>query len=74
LAPLRDVATVRYGIKSGADKFFYVEDVTDDRDNETLAKVYGLARNQTESVRVVNASDGSAHLDIQRDGGQRSSH
>jgi hypothetical protein len=62
LAPLRDVATVRYGIKSGADKFFYVEDVTDDRDNETLAKVYNLARNQTESVRVVNASDGSAHL------------
>lgn len=62
LVPLRDVARVRRGITSGADKFFYVQDITDDLDNETLAEVYGLARSQTESVRVVKAGDGSAHL------------
>ncbi len=62
LVPLRQVATVKYGVKSGADKFFYVQDITDDLDNETLAEVYGLARSQTGSVRVVKAGDGSAHL------------
>jgi len=62
LVPLRDVATVKYGVKSGADKFFYVQDITDGLDNETLANVYGLARSQTGSVRVVKAGDGSVHL------------
>ena len=62
LVPLRDVARVRRGITSGADKFFYVQDITDRLDNETLAEVYGLARSQTGSVRVVKAGDGSAHL------------
>lgn len=61
LVPLRDVARVRRGITSGADKFFYVQDITDGLDNETLAEVYGLARSQTESMRVVKAGDGSAH-------------
>jgi hypothetical protein len=61
LVPLRSVATVKYGVKSGADKFFYVQDITDGLDNETLAEVYGLARSQTESVRVVKAGYGSAH-------------
>ena len=62
LMPLRDVARVRRGITSGADKFFYIQDITDGLDNETLAEAYGLARSQTESVRVVKAGDGSAHL------------
>ena len=62
LVPLRDVAKVRRGITSGADKFFYVQDRTDGLDNKTLAEVYGLARSQTESVRVVKAGDGSAYL------------
>ena len=62
LVPLRDVATIKYGVKSGADKFFYVQDITDSLDNETLAEVYGLARSQTGRVRVVRAGDGSAHL------------
>jgi hypothetical protein len=62
LVPLRDVARVHRGITSGVDKFFYVQDITDDLDNETLAEVYGLARSQTESVRVVKAGDGSTHL------------
>jgi len=62
LVPLRNAATVKYGVKSGADKFFYVQDITDDLNNETLAEVYGLARSQTGSVRVAKAGDGSAHL------------
>jgi len=62
LVPLRAVARVRRGITSGADKFFYMQDITDALDNETLAEVYGLARSQTGSVRVVKAGHGSAHL------------
>ncbi len=62
LVPLREVAGVKYGIKSGADKFFYVQDITDELDNETLAERYGLARDQTGQTRVVKSGDGSAHL------------
>jgi hypothetical protein len=62
LVLLRDVATIKYGIKSGADKFFYVQDVTDTLNNTTLAKDWGLTHDQTVRVRVVKAGDGSAHL------------
>lgn len=62
LVSLRDVAAVRYGIKSGADRFFYVEDVTDSLDPKTLAERYNLSREQTDEVRVVEAGDGSRHL------------
>lgn len=36
LAPLADIAEVKYGIKSGADDFFYVRDVTSEYLNEYL--------------------------------------
>jgi hypothetical protein len=62
MVPLRDIAKIAYGIKSGADEFFYVQDITDEIDNRALAEVYGLTRDQAATMRVVKAGDGSAHL------------
>ena len=45
--PFREIAKIAYGIKSGADEFFYVQDITEDMDNSALAEVYGLTRDQT---------------------------
>lgn len=63
--PFGKLATVKFGLKSGCDKFFFVRDVTD----EQLAKMgsdkfklaYGLTPEQTKKVRVVLAGDKSAH-------------
>lgn len=62
LMPLHEVALLHRGITSGADEFFYVEDVTDRIDNKELAEVYGLTRDQTGATRIIKAGDGSAHL------------
>ncbi|MCX6030572.1 MAG: N-6 DNA methylase [Chloroflexi bacterium] len=62
LVPLRSVAKVSYGVKSGADEFFYVQDITDAVDDVTLAGVYGVNPDQKASLRVVRAGDGSAHV------------
>ena len=62
LAPLHEIAVIKRGITSGADQFFYVEDITDTLNEATLLETYGLTRADTETMRVVHAGDGSAHL------------
>ena len=42
LVKLGDIAEVRFGIKTGANEFFYVEDVTDKIDNTELERVENL--------------------------------
>jgi hypothetical protein len=62
LCRLSDVAEVRFGIKTGANDFFYVKDITDSLSDAELKQLYGLTRKKAENIRVVEAGDGSTHL------------
>jgi methylase of polypeptide subunit release factors len=74
--PLSQLAQIRYGVKTGADDFFFVRDVTDDEldkhskgfsagDPEILRRFrdkWGITPQDTNQIRVVQAGDGSRHL------------
>lgn len=67
LVPLSEVAEVRFGVKTGADKFFFVRDITDECLKETpdpreFRAKYGIQPVQGDRMRIVKAGDGSAHL------------
>ena len=63
---LDKIAEVRYGLKSGCDDFFFLQDVTDMRLAELgenrFRDTYGITRAQTAKVRVCKSGDGSIHL------------
>ncbi len=65
LVPVEELATVRFGIKSGKDRFFYLKDITDAElarlTPEQFTKDWGITPTQTRTVRVMKAGDGSAH-------------
>jgi len=66
LIPLGRLSRVRYGIKSGADDFFYPRDITDEElkrlsNPREFKKIHGIRPSDTERVRVVRAPDGSIH-------------
>ncbi len=67
LVPLGQVAEVRFGTKTGCDKFFFPRDVTkqalsDVVDEHKFREHYGISRAETKTVRIVLAGDGSQHL------------
>jgi len=66
LVPLGDIAEVRFGIKSGCDKFFFPRDITErcleeTPDDKTFRRKYGMHRYQADKHRIVLAGDGSLH-------------
>lgn len=56
-----DLARVRFALKSGANEFFYVRDVTT---NLTLDQLrdHGLTRRDTSRLRVIQTEDGERHV------------
>jgi methylase of polypeptide subunit release factors len=76
LVPLGQLAEIRFGVKSGADDFFFVRDVTEDEiikcsaglqpSSPQIAKRFkekwGIRLADTKRVRVVESGDGSRHL------------
>jgi hypothetical protein len=76
LVPLGQLAEIRFGVKSGADDFFFVRDVTEDEITKCSAGLqpgssqiakrfkekWGIRLVDAERVRVVEAGDGSRHL------------
>ncbi len=67
MVPLGEIADVRFGVKTGADRLFFVRDITD----RCLAEVpearkfrakYGIQRVQADKIRIVRAGDKSIHL------------
>ncbi|MBI3244848.1 MAG: SAM-dependent DNA methyltransferase [Chloroflexi bacterium] len=67
LTPLGEICRIKYGLKSGADDFFYPEDITDEElarlaEAGEFKKIYGITPTETKKLRVVRAGDGSAHL------------
>jgi methylase of polypeptide subunit release factors len=76
LVPLGKLAEIRFGVKSGADDFFFLRDVTEEEitkcsaglppDSPQIAKRFkekwGIRLADTKRVRVVESGDGSRHL------------
>jgi len=67
LVPLSEIATVRFGFKTGADKFFCVRDVTEQEIRRTgspaaFHRKWAITVEDTKKVRIVGAGDGSLHL------------
>jgi len=76
LVPLGQLAEIRFGVKSGADDFFFVRDVTDEevakagmghlKGSSEIARIFkvnwGIGLADTRRVRVVQSGDGSRHL------------
>ena len=67
LVLLPSIADIKRGVTSGADKFFFVRDITDaclkdtPSPREFRAK-YGIQRVQADRIRIVRAGDRSVHL------------
>jgi type I restriction-modification system DNA methylase subunit len=66
LVPLSEAATVRFGFKTGADKFFCVRDVTEQEIERTgspaaFHRKWAITVEDAKKVRIVRAGDGSRH-------------
>ena len=67
MTPLQNLALIRFGFKTGKDKFFCVRDFTKhhlDRttDPQDFENQWGITRNNTKRVRIVRDGDGVEHL------------
>ncbi len=66
-APLGEICAIKYGLKSGADDFFYPIDITDEElarlaKASEFKKIYNITPVETKKIRVIRAGDRSAHL------------
>lgn len=66
LVPLHELAEVRFGFKTGADRFFCVRDVTvEELDRYSnpgeFQRVWGISRKDTEKVRIIRDGNGGLH-------------
>lgn len=59
LCRLSSLADVRFGIKTGANEFFYVKDITDNYTSKELQLNFGFKKNS--GFRLIMAGDGSIH-------------
>jgi len=64
LVPLKEVAEVRRGFTTGADPWFYVEDLTDSLSKNEFVKIINRKRDQIkkESLRLIKSGDGTCWL------------
>ena len=67
MVPLQKLALIKFGFKTGSDKFFCVRDVTQlhlDRttDPQEFRENWGISREQTRRIRIVRDGDGVEHL------------
>ncbi|MEM0134045.1 MAG: N-6 DNA methylase [Thermoplasmatales archaeon] len=63
MVPLDELMDVRFGIKTGANEFFYVKDVTEEyKDSEKLNQTFGLRPGELKKLRIVRSGDKSDHV------------
>ena len=62
MIPLKKVMDVRFGIKTGANKFFYVKDVTDKYNEPELKSVFGISKADTKKLRIIKDGTGQEHV------------
>jgi hypothetical protein len=60
-AQLKDFADVKFGIKTGANDFFFVTDLTDSV-SEIELKQYGISSAKKSQLRLVEAGDGGRYV------------
>lgn len=58
---LKDFAEVKFGIKTGANDFFFVTDITDNV-SEMELKQYGITQTKKELLRLVESGDGARYV------------
>ena len=61
MAPLETVMTVQRGFTTGANEFFYVEDVTGNLSPAELKEKFGLRKGEIRKIRVVKDGTGELH-------------
>ncbi len=67
MAPLQSLAEIRFGFKTGVDKFFCVRDVTDEElrrqpDPVVFHAKWGITPKDLKQVRIVRDGEGGLHL------------
>jgi type I restriction-modification system DNA methylase subunit len=67
LVPLHELAEIQRGFTSGADKFYYVRDVTDEQLKKypsaaRFKQVWGISSKDTKKIRIIRDGDGGLHL------------
>lgn len=67
LIPLHELAEIRRGFTSGADKFYCVRDVTDEQmkrypNTAEFEGAWGISGKDTQMVRIIRDGDGGLHL------------
>jgi len=67
LVPIYEVAKVRFGFKTGADKFFCVRDVTEDEvkragSAEAFRARWAIGPDETQKIRIIRDGEGGLHL------------
>lgn len=60
-AQLEDFAEVKFGIKTGANDFFFVTDITDSV-SETELRQYSISPSKKKQLRLVEAGDGGRYV------------
>jgi len=68
LVPLGEIASVRFGIKTGANKFFYARDITDSTEDERIKRFAGMTRKELrkKGLALIESGAGTWHL-IEKD-------
>ena len=64
LATVGEIAEVRFGVKSGADDFFFVRDVTDEWLQDRRGGIkenFGIKPEETDRIRLIEVGDGTIH-------------
>jgi len=62
MVPLKKIMDVRFGIKTGANKFFYVKDVTDKYNESELKNIFGISKADTKKLRIIKDGTGQEHV------------
>jgi hypothetical protein len=62
MIPLNKVMGIQRGFTTGANEFFYVEDVTSSYSEDQLKKRYGLNKGDIKTLRVVKDGTGQEHV------------
>jgi type I restriction-modification system DNA methylase subunit len=64
LVPLKQVAEVKFGIKTGADPWFYVSDITDSINSKDIQRMMNNAKpaNGIRKLRCIKSGDGTRWL------------
>ncbi len=62
MVPLQTILDITYGIKTGANSFFYVDDITQNISKEELKNIYGLRSGQIKTLSIIKSGDKSTHI------------